>query len=211
MLTDNESDDQTIKSQRLRKNQHDQHAHKQLILISIPPLLSLFKPTAPDLAPVPAHEHHIDIAAPVPHTPHAVISNDADAPSGGQAGEPAAQPGAEVGHAGVDGVDVFARVGRGGDVAGQDDGDDESVDSNDSRHDDGNDVLHDRAGMANPRVEEAHAGFPRSPRRTPIAQHRPGRHAHVSQTQRPRRAESVFVHHVVIVALISHPVCFVFL
>ena len=95
-----------------------------------------------------------NVRSPIPHRPHAVIADDADAPPRGETRQTAAQPGSEVGHAGVDGIHVHARSDLGhGNVPREDDGHDETVDADDPRHDHRDDVLHHRSGMADAGVK----------------------------------------------------------
>ena len=167
MLTDNERDNHPVQRQRFTENEHNEHAHKEFVLI-----VTARNVTAAALRPTLVGNGRVagiflvggkerDLTGPVADGPNAVIAHNANAETRRQSTESAAQSGAQVGHARIDRIRIFARGGIGLDNGlSQNDADNETVNADDTGHDNGNDVFHDRRGVPDAGMHNANAGLP---------------------------------------------------
>mmetsp|Transcript_27957 Transcript_27957/g.65632 ORF Transcript_27957/g.65632 Transcript_27957/m.65632 type:complete len:263 (+) Transcript_27957:56-844(+) len=160
-LTHNERHNQTIQCQGLGENEHNEHTDKQFVLVAhddggighTAGGTSVLVSAAVALAAWDRSEHSGHVAlGPEAGGDDAGLADHADGPAGGQAGQPAREPGCDVSPAVELGVGVGANVVVGfGDPPGDDDGHDEAVDAEDAGHDDGDEVLDH-----SPRVVHSH-------------------------------------------------------
>eukprot|EP00538_Stauroneis_constricta_P009302 CAMPEP_0119548072 /NCGR_PEP_ID=MMETSP1352-20130426/2081_1 /TAXON_ID=265584 /ORGANISM="Stauroneis constricta, Strain CCMP1120" /LENGTH=186 /DNA_ID=CAMNT_0007593241 /DNA_START=145 /DNA_END=705 /DNA_ORIENTATION=+ len=186
MLTNDQGYDHAIQRQRLRKNEHDEHADEQLVLIFrsahfLSGGLLAFGDGGVTLL-LRLRREQGDLRCTVPNGPDAVIANNSNAKAGSQTGNAAAQSGAQMRQSSVGGVHVLAAVGWLCYRLRDDDADDQSIDADHTRHDDRDDVLHDGAGVSDASVHDANARLPRSYGTSPVAQAHCGGDSHVSQT-----------------------------
>ena len=180
-LTHNERHNQPIQCQGLGENEHNEHTDKQFVLVAHDDggightgggtsVLAFAVFLAAASGHRSEHSGHVALG-PEAGGDDAGLADHADSPAGGQAGQPAREPGSDVSPAVVLGVGVAAHVVVGlGDPPGDDDGHDEAVDAEDAGHDDGDEVLDHSPRVVHSHLTEAEAGLPCSPRRAEVGQ-----------------------------------------